>query len=157
MPAVLFLPNDHLLAWFARLPAEPLPRLVQRINQGQWPIPQEWQEQIHARFELPPGPLALYAEAALPIDAALPSESALLCEAQGELLIIRPLQPLVEKAGGLPLARPLNLSTAQRRLLRLLAQGLTQAEAARQLGRTRRWAVFQLREIRRATRRAGRG
>lgn len=126
MATLIFIPNDHLLAWIYHAPGVGAARVVSQVRLGAWPFPPDWRCLLDQQFIVPDG-------------------TRLLAQAQKDLVVIRANVQLQERDPGHFI--PLNPGQAQ--VLRLMAQGFTTRQMAHAMHMRRRWVKYRVAEIKR--------
>lgn len=126
MATLMFLPNDHLLAWIYQAQGQSPARVVRMVASGAWPFPPEWRTMLEKQF-------------------IVPDEMRLLAHAHSDLVVIYPNVSLKERVPG----RRLLLSPGQAQVLTLMARGLTTRQIAYSLRVKPRWIKYRVAEVKR--------
>lgn len=127
MATLIFLPNDHLLAWVYRVPGWPPPAVMEVVKRGEWPFPPAWRVALEDQF-------------------VVPEKLTLQALPHGDLVVIRAEQPLQERLAG----RYVPLNPGQAQVLALMAQGLTTGQIAGVMHVRRRWIKYRVAEVKRS-------
>lgn len=126
MATLIFLPNDHLLAWVYRAPGWSTQAVLRAVARGEWPFPPAWRVTLEDQYIVP----------TILILRALP---------HGDLVIVRTEYPLQERLAG----RYVPLNPGQAQVLGLMAQGLTTGQIAGVMHVRRRWIKYRVAEVKR--------